>query len=129
MLATGLYLEFSLRVQMYSPQPETFKLILPDGSSHNYTPDFKALFISNELIYIEVKPKYLASNNHYLQFFQAAEQVLAVRGIGFQVITEEFIHRAPLLGNLKRLHRYCKECFFNKADIYQVAKCVPQPSY
>lgn len=54
------YLEFSHRVQMFSPQPETLQLVLRDGSSCEYTPDFKAVFVGSELTYIEVKPKDLA---------------------------------------------------------------------
>lgn len=122
------YLEFSHRVQKYSPQPETLQLVLSDGSSYEYTPDFKALFASSELTYIEVKPKDLASSDLYQMVFQAAERALAERGIRFQLITEEFIYRAPLLDNLKRLHRYRKESFFNKSDLYHVSKSVPQPT-
>ncbi len=45
---------------MFSPQPETLQLVLRDGSSCEYTPDFKAVFVGSELTYIEVKPKDLA---------------------------------------------------------------------
>jgi hypothetical protein len=88
-------------------QPETIDIVLPDGSKHRYTPDFRVRLLDGIKVIVEVKPDKFVKQHEPILTAAAAE--VRARGDEFMVITDKQIHgnsrsaRAILLMRYGRL--------------------------
>lgn len=89
-------------------QPETLELVLDDGSTYKYSPDFRVRLADGAVVICEVKVAKFAKD--FARVHAAASALLRERGDHFMVVTEKQIHanarsaRAILLMRYGRLH-------------------------
>ncbi|OLQ81713.1 hypothetical protein BIT28_02280 [Photobacterium proteolyticum] len=100
------HFDFNREVVRFCSQPIRFSYEL-EGKIHTYVPDFVAQFDCGEFVLYEVKANEFTSSELFKSEFEgkktAAHQLL---GIDLELIEEKTIRTRPLLGNLKRIHRY-----------------------
>ncbi|KMT67003.1 TnsA endonuclease N-terminal domain-containing protein [Catenovulum maritimum] len=99
------HFEFASQITAFKEQPLGFKYEL-NGKSHSYTPDFIVRIRTGEEIFYEVKPYGLTISDEFRLKFQAMQAASLTLGKKLELITDKQIRQAPLLNNLKLLHRY-----------------------
>ncbi len=99
------HFEFANQVTAFKEQPLGFKYEC-NGKLHSYTPDFLVRMNTGEEIFYEVKPYNKTLSNEFQVTFSAIQSASLDLGKKLELITDKQIRQAPLLNNLKLLHRY-----------------------
>lgn len=102
--ADACYLfEFDDHIESYFAQPEPIYLIVNE-KRRKYTPDFKLVFSSGYIRYIEVKPDNVYDKPDYMTLYRAVRNQVKSMGQGFKLITESSIRRQPRHKNMNHIY-------------------------
>lgn len=118
-----LHLEFDPGVEVYMPQPRTFKVSV-DGVLRTYTPDFEVKYTSGERKYVEVKPSVRATSQRYQELFSNFEASLENSSASFLLVDERDIDQRPLLSNYEKLYQYRKRPTLDMRNLHVCAEAV-----
>lgn len=99
--------EFSPEIKSYREQPLSIYYRL-NGDLLRYTPDFELTLISDELIYIEIKPLAKLKDPILKEKLKAISQYWAKKGKKFLIFTNEELDNPVLQSNLKLLRSYLR---------------------
>jgi hypothetical protein len=92
--------EYSRAVQAYEAQP--CKLVIhQDGEPFRYTPDFRLVMVSENIIHVEVKPKSKLSDPLVSDRLTAIRKYHEHLDEDFLILTEDVIRKEPRLRNLQ----------------------------
>lgn len=109
------HFDFSTEILRFCSQPIRYSYIL-DGKEHTYVPDFLVQFNDGEFIFYEVKNDVASSSKSFKVEFEAKRIAAEKFGIALELVTESQIKVAPLLHNLKLIHRYASRNNVNKVQ-------------
>ncbi|MFA0415423.1 TnsA endonuclease N-terminal domain-containing protein [Vibrio renipiscarius] len=102
---TCFHFDFVKSITRFCSQPIRYTYVL-DGKKHKYVPDFLVEFDSGEFILYEVKSDFEISKSGFKREFEAKRLAAKCFGVELELIEESQIRVAPLLKNLKLIHRY-----------------------
>ncbi|WP_040726216.1 TnsA endonuclease N-terminal domain-containing protein [Thiomicrorhabdus sp. Kp2] len=123
----ALLLEYDNNVEEYFEQPKTFFLEDENRKTYRYTPDFLIVFKNGSRKFIEVKPKKEVESGKFSKVFNLFQQRSAQSGDGFEVMSEEYIQKKPLLQNLKYFYRFRKHQILNMELFEEISNQVTTP--
>ncbi|HAS63035.1 MAG TPA: endonuclease, partial [Vibrio sp.] len=98
------HFDFVKSITRFCSQPIRYTYVL-DGKKHKYVPDFLVEFDSGEFILYEVKSDFEISKSDFKREFEAKRLAAKRLGVELELIEESQIRVAPLLNNLKLIHR------------------------
>lgn len=95
-------LEFSPGVLSYQEQPTVIQYF--DGlQMRDYYPDFELVLMDGSWAHVEVKPSAQIAKPKIEAKLRAIATHYRERGQNFRIVTEQYIHREPLLTNVRTL--------------------------
>ncbi|KII76613.1 TnsA endonuclease N-terminal domain-containing protein [Vibrio renipiscarius] len=112
------HFDFVKSITRFCSQPIKYTYVL-DGKKHKYVPDFLAEFDTGELILYEVKSDFEVSKSDFKREFEAKRLAAKRLGVELELIEESQIRVAPLLNNLKLIHRYA-----SRSDLTEIQQLV-----
>jgi hypothetical protein len=102
--ADACYLfEFDDNISSYYAQPKPIHVVV-NKKHKKYTPDFKLVFASGYIRYIEVKPDNVYEKPNYMALYRAVRDEAKRKGEGFKLITESSIRRQPRHKNMSHIY-------------------------
>nr|WP_287836502.1 TnsA endonuclease N-terminal domain-containing protein [Halomonas sp.] len=99
------HFEYTSSISSYVAQPEGFYYSY-QGKQLPYTPDFLIIDKAHGSRFIEVKPFAEIEDEEFRDKFRCRQKSASDHGVPLLLITDKKIRIAPVLSNLKLLHRY-----------------------
>lgn len=99
-----LHLEYHPSVLVYQEQPYELTYYDAEQRARSYFPDFLAVLVTEEQVYIEVKPEEKLGHRRVREKLARVAVRFEELNQRYRVWTQRHIRRGPLIDNLKALH-------------------------
>lgn len=93
-------------VLSFRTQPETWRLLGPDGRMHRYYPDVRVDMIDGRIEYHEVKDDDEAEEPELQAWLATIQAVASAHGLTYRVVLASEIRREPRLSNSRKLRTH-----------------------